>query len=131
MKKKIFPFSTKLVMSVSFLVLLVGTLLMASAVYLPVGTAYAQADAGTLVLTDFEAGIPMGFLPFADSWDGSGSSTTLALDLASVDLPVIPEVNPNSVAAVTFDIAASGSWGGGPGYGGVTHDFAPAKDWSE
>ena len=131
MQRKIIPFSIKLVMSVSLMALLVGALLVASAVYLPVGTAYAQADAGTLVLADFEAGIPAGFVPFADSWDGSGSSTTLTLDLVAVDLPIIPEMSPNSAAAVTFDIAASGSWGGGPGYGGITHDFAPAQDWSD
>ena len=131
MKRKILPFSAKLIMSVSFMILLVGTLLVASAVYLPVRTAYAQADAGTLVLADFETGIPAGFVPFADSRDGSGSTTTLTLDLASVDLPIIPALSPNGVAAVTFDIAASGSWGGGPGYGGITHDFAPAQDWSD
>ena len=130
MQGKILPFLTKLIVSVSLIVLL-GTLLVAYAVYLPVTTASSQADAGTLVLADFESGFPEGFVPFADSWDGSGSSTTLSLDLASVDLPVIPVMTPNSAAAVTYDIAASGSWGGGPGYGGVTHDFAAAQDWSD
>ena len=82
------------------------------------------------VVADFESGVPAGFVPFADSWDGSGSSTTLAMDLATVDLPTVPGTAGNTVVSVTYDIAASGSWGGGPGYGGVVHDFAATEDWS-
>ena len=97
------------------------------------GTFYLDQVALTAgsVVADFETGIPAGFVPFANSWDGSGSTTTLILDLALVNLPVIPMMSPNSAAAVTFDIAASGSWGGGPGYGGVTHDFTPVQNWSD
>ena len=40
------------------------------------------------VVADFEAGIPPGFVGFADSWDGSGSATTLAYETTMVDLPV-------------------------------------------
>ena len=96
------------------------------------GTFYLDQVALTAgsVVADFETGIPAGFVPFADSWDGSGSTTTLILDLALVNLPVIPMMSPNSAAAVTFDIAASGSWGGA-GYAGVTHDFTPVQNWSD
>jgi hypothetical protein len=52
------------------------------------------------------------------------------MDTATIDLPVVPFGPSNNVVAVTFDIAASGGWGGGPGYGGVVHDFATAQDWS-
>jgi beta-glucanase (GH16 family) len=85
---------------------------------------------GFLVLADFEGGVPAGFVPFADSWDGSGSSTTLAMETAAVDLPTVPGAADNTVVSVIYDIAASGGWGGGPGYGGVVHDLAPAQDWS-
>ena len=95
------------------------------------GPAKAEAVDGFLVIADFEAGVPAGFVPFADSWDGSGSSTTLAMDTANVDLPTVPGSAGNAVISVAYDIAASGSWGGGPGYGGVTQDFAAAQDWSD
>jgi beta-glucanase (GH16 family) len=94
-------------------------------------TAPSVVAAGGTVLADFESGIPAGFVAFADSWDGSGSSTTLAMTTATVDLPVVPGTTGNTVIAVTYDIAASGGWGGGPGYGGVTHDFASTQDWSD
>jgi len=79
---------------------------------------------------DFESGIPAGFVGFADSWDGSGSSTTLAYELIDIPLPFIPEIVDNTVLSVTYDVAASGSWGGGPGYAGLTHDFSETQDWS-
>jgi beta-glucanase (GH16 family) len=88
------------------------------------------SDSGFLIIADFEGGVPDGFVPFADSWDGSGSSTTLAMTTDTVDLPIVPSTTGNTVIAVTYDIAASGGWGGGPGYGGVTHDFAATQDWS-
>ena len=79
---------------------------------------------------DFEAGLPAGFVGFADSWDGSGSSTTLALSLVDLPLPFIPAVVDNTALYVTYNVAATGSWGGGPGYAGVTHDFSETQDWS-
>jgi beta-glucosidase len=85
-------------------------------------------------IADFEDGIPAGFVGFADSWDGSGSSTTLAYGLADVDLPVVPMTGTNSVVSVTYSIAITGAWWccpGEPGYGGVTHDFAATQDWSD
>jgi beta-glucanase (GH16 family) len=94
------------------------------------GPVMANATDGFYVIADFEGGIPAGFVGFADSWDGSGSSTTLALNTANVELPTVPDSAGNTVASVDFAIAASGSWGGGPGYGGVTHDFAATEDWS-
>ena len=90
----------------------------------------ADGSSGFFVLADFESGVPAGFVPFADSWDGSGSTTTLAMDTTPVDLPTVPGTAGNMVVSVTYDIAASGGWGGGPGYGGVVHDLAPAQDWT-
>ncbi len=82
-------------------------------------------------LDDFQSGIPSGFVGFADSWDGSGSSTTLSLSTATSDLPTIPAMAGTTVASVTYNIATSGSWGGGPGYAGVTRDFTATKDLSQ
>ena len=95
------------------------------------GPAAADATDGFFVVTDFETGIPDGFVGFADSWDGSGSLTTLTMTTDSVDLPTVPAAPGNMVVAVEYDIVASGSWGGGPGYGGVTQDFATVQDWSD
>jgi len=81
-------------------------------------------------IADFNAGVPSGFAPFADSWDGSGSATTVAMSLGGLALPVIPAIVGNQHISLTYNIAASGSWGGGPGYGGVSHDFSPYQDWS-
>ena len=64
---------------------------------------------------DFETGIPEGFTGFADSWDGSGSSTTLSLTLVDIPLPLIPEIVDNTAVYVTYNVAASGGWDGGPG----------------
>jgi beta-glucanase (GH16 family) len=79
---------------------------------------------------DFEAGVPAGFVGFADSWDGSGSTTTLSFELLDTPLPFVPEIVDNTVVAVTYNVAASGGWDGGPGYAGVTHDFAQTQDWT-
>jgi beta-glucanase (GH16 family) len=79
---------------------------------------------------DFESGIPVGFVGFADSWDGSGSTTTLSYELIDTPLPFIPEIIDNTVLSVTYNVAASGSWGGGPGYAGLTHDFSTTQDWT-
>lgn len=79
---------------------------------------------------DFESGIPAGFVGFADSWDGSGSDTTLAYELVDIPLPLIPAVVDNTAVYVTYNVAASGSWGGGPGYAGITHDFSTTQDWT-
>ena len=49
---------------------------------------------------------------------------------ATVALPVMPAAASNTVVSVTANIASSGGWGGGPGYGGVSHDFSPYQDWS-
>ena len=86
---------------------------------------------GYASIVDFEGGIPAGFVGFADSWDGTGSSTTLVLATATSDLPTVPAQDGTTVATVTYDIAASGGWGGGPGYGGVSHDFAVTQNWSD
>ncbi|MGD8857037.1 MAG: carbohydrate binding domain-containing protein, partial [Chloroflexota bacterium] len=94
------------------------------------GPAVAEAQDGFFIIADFEAGVPAGFVPFADSWDGSGSTTSLSMDTAAVELPAVPVTAGNTVLSVVYDIAASGSWGGGPGYGGVTHDFDATQDWS-
>ncbi len=88
------------------------------------------AGAALPFLDDFQSGIPTGFTAFADSWDGSGSSTTMALGTATGDLPAIPAQNGTTVATVTYAIAASGGWGGGPGYGGVSQNFSAAQNWS-
>ena len=50
--------------------------------------------------------------------------------MPTLDLPTVPGTAGNTVVSVTYDIAASGSWGGGPGYGGVVHDLSPAQDWT-
>jgi beta-glucanase (GH16 family) len=85
---------------------------------------------GYLPSVDFESGIPTGFVGFADSWDGSGSSTTLSLALVDIPLPFFPAVVDNTALYVTYNVAATGSWGGGPGYAGVTHDFSATQDWT-
>ena len=79
---------------------------------------------------DFESGVPTGFVPFSDAIDGSGSTTFIAIDLIDVPLPFVPEIVGNTVLSVTYDVAATGSWGGGPGYAGVTHDFSETQDWT-
>ncbi len=90
----------------------------------------AAPDTALPFIDDFQGGIPSGFVGFADSWDGSGSSTTLVLTTATSDLPTVPALTGTTVASVTYNIAASGGWGGGPGYGGVSRDFAATKDLS-
>ena len=90
----------------------------------------AVSDAGYQVIADFETGLPSGFGGFADSWDGTGSSTTLAASAEAIDLPMLPAISGNKAVKVIYNIAASGGWGGGPGYGGVTHDFSAYQDWS-
>lgn len=82
------------------------------------------------LIADFEMGIPPGMVPFLDAWDGSGSTSTLAFGLDQDVVPLVPMTMPNNVISVTYDIATSGSWGGGPGYGGVVHDFAGTQEWT-
>lgn len=95
---------------------------------LTTGIQSASAGITTTILADFDSGnLPAGFVGFADSWDGSGSTTTLALAVVPNDYP---GSSGNLALQVDFDVAASGSWGGGPGYAGITHDFAAAQDWS-
>lgn len=93
--------------------------------------ASGTADAGFLMVADFEAGLPTGFVAYCDAWDGSGSSSTMAIEAAAIDLFVLPVEATNQAAKITYNIAASGGWGGGPGYGGVTQDFPATQDWSE
>ena len=105
---------------------LVSFILMASALGAQAAPARASQPAEaprapdvTLALpgvADFNAGVPSGFAPFADSWDGSGSATTVAMSLGSLALPVDPAIVGNQHISLTYNIAASGSWGGGPGY---------------
>jgi len=91
----------------------------------------AETTAATFpVIADFEDGIPAGFVGFADSWDGSGSTTTLTLATTQADLPIIPALVSNMAVSVTYNVAASGGWDGGPGYAGVSHDFSSTQDWS-
>src|SRR5258708_19779006 len=45
-------------------------------------------------LDDFQSGIPSGFVGFADSWDGSGSSTPLSLSPPPSAFPTIPAHPP-------------------------------------
>lgn len=79
----------------------------------------------------FEAGMPAGFTGFADSWDGSGSTTTLVTSLVDLPLPLIPEVVDNTAIYVTYNVALTiPNWGDAPGYAGVTHDFSETQDWS-
>lgn len=83
------------------------------------------------VIADFEPGVlPAGFVGFADSWDGSGSTTTLAMVTKTVALPTVPALANNTVVSVTYNVAAAGGWGGGPGYAGIAHTFAASQDWS-
>ncbi len=90
----------------------------------------ADPDAPLPFLDDFQGGIPSGFVAFADSWDGSGSSTTIGLATATSDLPTVAHMDGTTVASVTYHIANSGSWGGGPGYAGISRDFTSTKDLS-
>jgi phosphoribosyl-AMP cyclohydrolase len=84
---------------------------------------------GYAPMTDFAGGVaPAGFVGFADSWDGSGSTTTLALSYPTDTLPTIPAQDNTDVLTVTYNIAASGPWG--PGWGGVTQDYGDIKDWN-
>jgi beta-glucosidase len=94
---------------------------------LPSPVAYA---AESPILADFESGIPAGFGPYSDAFDGSGSATTVEIATVAGDLPVAPAVGGNMILSTTYDIVTSGSWGGGPGYGGVNHNFAATQDWS-
>jgi beta-glucanase (GH16 family) len=83
------------------------------------------------LMADFSGGTaPAGFVGFADSWDGSGSSTTLMLSYPNDSLPTIPALDSQPVVTVTYNVAASGGWGGGPGYAGISHDYASAQDWN-
>ncbi|MEM7130087.1 MAG: carbohydrate binding domain-containing protein [Chloroflexota bacterium] len=90
----------------------------------------AQESNTLPVVADFEGGIPAGFGPYNDAFDGSGSATTVSTDVATEALPVVPGNSANTVASISYDIVTSGSWGGGPGYGGVNHTFSAAQDWS-
>ncbi len=90
-----------------------------------------RAPSALPILDDFETGIPAGFVAFADSWNGSGSSTTMALDANDLPIPTVPYTTINKVAAVTYTVAITiPDWGGAPGYAGVTHDFAATQDWT-
>jgi hypothetical protein len=51
------------------------------------------------IIADFEGGIPAGFVGFADSWDGSGSTTTLQMVTATMPLPVMPAATSNTVVS--------------------------------
>jgi beta-glucanase (GH16 family) len=80
---------------------------------------------------DFESGVPAGFVGFADSWDGSNSTTTLAYELVDLPLPFIPAVVDNTALYVTYNVAAAiPDWGNAPGYAGLTHDFSETQDWT-
>ncbi|PKN92841.1 MAG: hypothetical protein CVU44_12480 [Chloroflexi bacterium HGW-Chloroflexi-6] len=83
------------------------------------------------IMADFTGGVaPTGFVGFADSWDGTGSATTLALAYPTDTLPTVPALDNTNVVTVTYNIAASGGWGGGPGYGGISQDYAATQDWN-
>ncbi|MEM7537794.1 MAG: carbohydrate binding domain-containing protein [Chloroflexota bacterium] len=90
----------------------------------------ALADGHLPVVDDFEEGIPEGFVAFADSFDGSGSSTSIRLEATETALPSVPVPEGNKVASTLYHIASEGSWGGGPGYAGVSRDFDEPQDWS-
>ncbi|HSQ17412.1 MAG TPA: carbohydrate binding domain-containing protein, partial [Anaerolineales bacterium] len=94
------------------------------------GTAGMESITAVPFLHDFESGIPAGLVGFADSWDGSGSSTTLALAVIPLDVSQVPVTFDNDVLNVTYNVAATGSWGGGPGYAGITYDASAVMDWS-
>ena len=82
-------------------------------------------------LHDFESGIPAGLVGFANSWDGSGSTTTLALAVTAQDVPQVPETVDNDVLTVTYNVAAAiPDWGNAPGYAGITFDASAVMDWS-
>ncbi|MEM7112807.1 MAG: carbohydrate binding domain-containing protein [Chloroflexota bacterium] len=120
------------------LFLLVGlsltALLATSLLITGLGTAVAepsQVPAELPIIADFEGGIPAGFGGFADSWDGSGSATTLAMDTAQVGLPVSPPITDSTAVSVTYSVVSEiPNWGNAPGYAGVTHNFAETQDWS-
>ena len=90
----------------------------------------ASAPDSPPVIDDFEDGVPVGFVPFLDAWDGSGSSSMIALGIGSVGVPQLPFTSTNEVISVTYDIATTGAWGPNPGYGGVTRDFDAIVDWT-
>ncbi|MEM7534852.1 MAG: hypothetical protein AAF639_21930, partial [Chloroflexota bacterium] len=94
---------------------------------MPVASQLTQAQASTPIWTDhFETGYPTLFGPFADNWDGSGSTTTLSIAFINTSLPTAQlepnetESQINTAIAVTYDIATEGSWNDGPGYGGLS-----------
>ena len=104
-------------------------LLMTLLLLVGLGTAVAEpAPTNLPLIADFEGGIPAGFVGFADSWDGSGSATTLALGTTQLDLPVSPPVTETTAVSVTYFVDPFIPWGF-PGYAGVTHDFATPQDW--
>jgi beta-glucanase (GH16 family) len=85
-----------------------------------------------LMVANFEGGLPSGFVGFADTWDGSGSSTSLMYGVEDLDLITVPAALTNTTAVMTYSVALTiPNWGGAPGYAGVTHDFASAQDWSD
>ena len=88
----------------------------------------AQTGGGFPILTDFEDGIPSEFKVFNDAIDGSGSTTTVTIATVAEDLPLVPGGSGNTAVSIDYDIVTSGSWGGGPGYGGVTHDFTASQN---
>lgn len=108
---------------------MLGLLLLAGLLLAP-ASARPVSAATFPVLADFEDGLPVGFVAYADSYDNSGSATTINLTLGDSELPVRPAQSSNKAAAVDFNIVTSGSWDGGPGYGGLSHGFAEAQDWS-
>ena len=82
-------------------------------------------------VANFDAGLPSGFGPYSDAFDGSGSATTVAASAEAIALPVVPAISANNAVSMTYDIVTSGSWGGGPGYGGLSHGFTTPQDWSD
>jgi beta-glucanase (GH16 family) len=85
------------------------------------------------LMADFTGGAaPAGFVGFLDAWDGSGSANTLALTYPTDTLPAVPPMLDTNVVTVTYDIThPMTNWGGGQGYGGVSHDYASSQNWTD
>ncbi|MFC1997458.1 carbohydrate binding domain-containing protein, partial [Chloroflexota bacterium] len=109
-------------MSISLMVLLVATILVASAVYLPATTAFAQADNGFPVIADFEGDVPTGWFVY----NGGASTITPVVQTIGADDPLARpgQVGDNGILGVDFTIGD---------YGGFGDDFAVnggPQDWS-
>lgn len=98
--------------------------------------AQAAPDTPLPFLDDFAGNAaPSGFVPFADSWDNAKcgdvlSPTTLVITYPDDNLPAMPVMDNTPIVHGVYDITATGSWGCGPGYAGVSRNFASMLDLS-